>query len=219
MSKKSIFYLKRLSLLLFIIVLSGCGCRPPENLTIAKRRVVEYYESSCYQSEFKKIIDSAIKHFEGVAPTGKSTVIFDIDDTSLSSYFHSKENEFGFVPKLFKEWVFQASAPAIVHTKRLYDYLVKKGFTIIFLTGRQYDEHKATVKNLKREGYTVFNRLIVRQKHELDLTAKAYKSANRAKLVEEGFRIVGCIGDQQSDLEGGNSGYTIKVPNYCYMIE
>jgi len=39
------------------------------------------------------------------------------------------------------------------------------------------------------------------------------------KLSEEGYRIIGCIGDQKSDLEGGYSGHKVKIPNYIYVIE
>jgi len=37
--------------------------------------------------------------------------------------------------------------------------------------------------------------------------------------VKKGYEIIANIGDQWSDLVGGNSGYKIKLPNYLYLID
>jgi acid phosphatase len=211
-------YIKFTWVISLIILLSGCGPEVPINLTVAKYRVENYYESGLYQEDLSEIVGCALKHFEKVPVTGNETVIFDVDDTVLSNYADSKSISFGYVPKMSHEWVLQADAPAIIETKNLYDYLVKKGFKIVFITGRKYNEHEPTVKNLKAQGFMTFDKLIVRQKHEIGMTAEKYKSGRRKQLTEEGYKIVGCIGDQESDLRGGYSGHQVKVPNYMYMI-
>ncbi|KAH7867328.1 hypothetical protein Vadar_032009 [Vaccinium darrowii] len=54
---------------------------------------------------------------------------------------------------------------------------------------------------------------------ESGTTALAYKSAKRKELVEAGYRILGNIGDQWSDLLGTDSGNrTFKVPDPMYYI-
>lgn len=202
-----------------LVLSSGCVQeKRPVNLTIAKQRVKDYYESGRYDKELQQIVNRSIRHFKKISPTKKSTVIFDIDETVLSNYADEKSISFGYIPKLYHEWVIQADAPAIPQTKRLYNFLVDRGFTIIFLTGRKHDEYQATIRNLKNQGFLQFEKLIVRQPHEVTLTAKMYKTNRRKALTQEGYHIVGCIGDQTSDLEGACSGHRVKVPNYRYMI-
>lgn len=92
------------------------------------------------------------------------------------------------------------------------------GYTIVFLTGRNNNVENATIANLHQQGFVKYERLISRLPQEYHLTAYEYKSARRARLAQEGFNIVGCIGDQLSDINGDNAGYRMKVPNYCYYI-
>lgn len=211
-------YLHSIAILLCFIIFNGCVYRQPLNLTIAKERVEKYYECGQYDEDLQRIINQAMRHFKRIPSNKKATIIFDIDDTVLSDYADAKSISFGYVPKLSHEWVLRADAPAIQQTKRLYDYLVKRNFMIIFLTGRKHNEYDATIKNLKKQGFVKFEKLIVRQKDEEVLTAENFKTAHRRKLRREGYRIVGCIGDQWSDLRGGNSGYTVKLPNVRYFI-
>ena len=50
-------------------------------------------------------------------------------------------------------------------------------------------------------------------------TAVAYKSNERKKLEQSGYRIVGNIGDQWSDILGTNVGNrTFKLPDPMYYI-
>ena len=49
--------------------------------------------------------------------------------------------------------------------------------------------------------------------------AMVYKSVERKKLMDEGFDIVGGVGDQWSDLLGTDRPATvIKMPNPIYFI-
>ena len=46
-----------------------------------------------------------------------------------------------------------------------------------------------------------------------------YKSVERQKLVDAGYRIVGNMGDQWSDLVGAPEGdRTFKVPDPMYYV-
>jgi len=47
-----------------------------------------------------------------------------------------------------------------------------------------------------------------------------YKTAERAKLVQEGYRIVGNVGDQWNDLKGENRAIrSFKLPNPMYYTK
>lgn len=53
-----------------------------------------------------------------------------------------------------------------------------------------------------------------------DTTQKAHKSAERRKLVESGYRIIGNMGDQWCDILGDYPGYrTFKLPNPVFYTE
>ena len=108
---------------------------------------------------------------------------------------------------------------ALLQTQALYKQLIGAGYRVIFLTGRKDIESDATRANLISVGYTVFDTLITRVPAEYNLTATAYKSARRTQLVEqEGYNIVGCVGDQWSDLHGPYTGFKVKLPNYIYYL-
>lgn len=202
-----------------LLLLPACGgVKRPMNLTIAKEHVEYYYECGQYDKDLDKAVDGAMKHFAKIPVTSNATVIFDIDDTVLSDYADSKAISFGYIPKLFHEWILRSDAPKIKQTKKLYDYLVHRGFKIIFLTGRKHDEYEPTIKNLRAQGFTQFDMLIVRKLKEEPMLAKEYKSRERAKLAKKGYTIVGSVGDQWSDLTGGHNGLTVKLPNYRYCI-
>jgi acid phosphatase len=196
------------------------SCNQPENITLAHKKVMDYYENGCFEQELTNTVKQAKHIFDKPAQdNNKEVIIWDIDETALSEYCNVKAIQFGYVPKLSHEWIMKASAPAIPATKKLYQYLLKKGYRMIFLTGRHHNEYEATEKNLKKEGFTGYDRLIVRSREDKGLTAEEYKSRERAKLAEEGYTIVGSIGDQWSDLAGDNIGMAVKIPNYMYLIE
>lgn len=201
-----------------MIFLTGCSSAPL-NLEIAKDDVMNYYDSGKYDSELDNVVKHAESKFNSIQPGDSTVVIFDVDETILSSYDFEKELDFGYVMPLWDKFILEAKEPAIKQTKSLYDLLVKRGFKIIFLTGRKNDQYNATYKNLINDGFTKFDTLIVRQPPEYDLTALKYKSLQRTELTNRGYKIAGTVGDQYSDLDGPYHGIQVKIPNYLYIIK
>jgi predicted secreted acid phosphatase len=189
------------------------------NLGTAKDAVQKYYDSGQYDGECKKIIDDAIEHINNMQLSGKCAVVFDIDETALSNYDLTKSIGFGYIQKMWHNSILEGKLPAVKETKRFYDYLVSKNIHVIFLTGRFAEVQEATKKNLLYSGYTKFDTLIVRSNEERKIPAAQFKEAKRKILAENGYTIIACIGDQQSDLAGTFTGYKIKLPNYLYSIE
>ena len=210
--------LLKYSIVCLIFVFQSCATAPI-NLTIAKDEIIKYHESGRYDEETSKVIDAAIDEFNTIYAGKSDAVIFDIDETALSSYEYRKKYDFGYVPEIWDKWVSEAKAPAIKEVKRLYDLLVSKDFKIIFLTGRKDYMYKSTYQNLVNQGYTKIDTLIVRSPEEYKTTALEYKSHKRTELVKKGYNIVGDVGDQLSDLEGPYHGIQVKIPNYQYMIK
>jgi len=210
------FLTATLSLTLFLF---SCATEKPVNLSIARGEVKQYYESGKFDEELTQVITEAKQKFDKAEFTDSSVVIFDVDETALDNYGLAEQMGFGYVYELNKQWNAEMKAPAIPKVKELYDFLLSKGSKIIFLTGRNFPEYKATYDNLKLAGYTVFDTLITQMNNEREMTAKDFKSNKRMELTKKGYDIIGTVGDQWSDLEGEYHGIQIKIPNYLYLIE
>ena len=112
----------------------------------------------------------------------------------------------------------EGSAPALPETQRLFRKLIALGIKPVFLTGRTEDQRAVTVANLRRQGYSGWERLLLKPLGS-KATAVAYKSGERRKLQDAGYVIVGNIGDQWSDILGAPEGArTFKLPDPMYYI-
>ncbi len=216
---------KTKSLLIFTLLLLlvfGCSSQEThvlENLDTAKKLVENYYESGQYDKECKEVIDDAIVKIEKLPLDDKSVVVFDIDETALSNYKHTKEIGFGFIQDLWHQWLLKSDDAAIPQTKRFYDWLISKNIRVIFVTGREEEFKETTRKNLVEQGYARFDTLIVRRSDEENIPAAEFKTQKREELAKMGYKIIASIGDQWSDLVGGNTGIKIRLPNYLYLID
>ena len=197
----------------------SCSSSKPGNLTDARNAVKEYYESGGFDKEIDEVISNAKNKFENVEVKINSVVIFDIDETALNNYELAKLMGFGYVYEIVNEWELSAKTPAIPQVKSLYDYLINRGFKIIFLTSRKSTNCDATFKNLITQGYTKFDTLITQNENEYEMKSLDFKSAKRVWLTEHGYEIIGTVGDQWSDLEGPYHGIQVKIPDYLYRNE
>lgn len=213
--------MNKIFILNLIVVLTFISCSSNQlvNLRTAKDIVKDYYESGKYNEEMKEVISDAKEKFDKVEVKNNSVVIFDVDETALNNYGLALQMDFGYVYDLNKKWNEELKAPAIKETQDLYFYLLNKGFKTIFLTGRNSNEYEVTYKNLIQEGYTGFDTLITQSKEDKNLKSQEFKSKIRTELTNQGYEIVGTVGDQWTDLNGPYSGIQVKLPNYLYEIK
>jgi len=205
--------------LIVVVAVQLIGCADkPVNLSVARESVKEYYESGKFDEELDNVIREARDKFSKIEFKENSVVIFDVDETVLDNYALAESMGFGYVYEMNKKWNKELKAPAIPQVKKLYEYLLTKGAKIIFLTGRNIPEYGVTYKNLKKEGFAVFDTLIIQREHEYKLSATEFKSSKRVELITMGYEIIGTVGDQRSDLDGPHHGIQIKIPNYLYQI-
>lgn len=204
-------------IILFSSLLIGCSSGI-ENLTVAKKKVQDYYESGMYNTEVEKVIQNAEQKIEKLKLPSNPTVVFDVDETVLSSYEYAKELGFGYAWKSWNKWVLQSKAVAIKPVKKFYDYLVSKHIKIVFITGRTNEQYNATRLNLIKAGYKKFDTLVCRNINELKISTFKFKQNHRKLLTEKGFNIIASVGDQEADIEGKYTGIKIKIPNYIYML-
>ena len=205
--------------LIFSLTFFGCSSNQLVNLRTSKDIVKDYYETGKYTDEMNEVIKDAKEKFDKIEIKKNSIVVFDVDETALNNYGLAKQMDFGYVYDLNKKWNEELKAPAIKETQDLYFYLLNKGVKVIFLTGRNYTEYDVTYKNLIQEGYSGFDTLITQSKENQKLKAQEFKSKVRTELTNQGYEIVGTVGDQWTDLNGPYSGIQIKLPNYLYEIK
>ncbi|KAA8540338.1 hypothetical protein F0562_024743 [Nyssa sinensis] len=183
--------------------------------------VGHYMLGKQYRKDCDTVAYAAIEYAESVKPAddGKDIWVFDIDETTLSNlpYYARPQVAFGakaYNSTAFNEWVADAKAPPIPGSLMLYNRLVSLGFKIVFLTGTGEPVRQARITNLKKAGYYTWEKLILKQISERGTTSVVYKSKKRAELEAAGYRIIGNVGDQWSDLLGTNVGNrTFKVPD------
>jgi len=188
------------------------------NLNDAKKSVKDYYKSGQYDIELEKCINEALLNLEQIEIPENAAFVFDVDETALSNWSYEINYDFGFIKRHWDEWVDSSKAPVIPQVKRFYDSLVAKNVKIIFITGRKHNQYEGTLKNLKDVGYNKVDTLICKPVEYFDKKAVEYKS-NTRKALSSKYKIIGSIGDQWSDLEGGWTILKVKLPNYMYFIE
>lgn len=206
-------------LIIASISLISCSSSEIVNLDFAKEKVIAYHESGRYDTDLNNIINSAREKFKDIFVTENDVVIFDVDETALSNYAFLKEIGFGYQSDIWNDWINQQESAAIIPVRDFYFELLSKGIHVVFVSGRTNSQYASTYKNLKSAGYYNFDTLITRNEFEIGMSTLQYKSSKREELKAKGYKIIGTVGDQLSDLEGPDHGIQVKLPNYMYLIK
>lgn len=190
------------------------------NLGAGKIYVREYVKSGQYQQEVSAVAKQAqeflSKRLEKPVQ-GKPAIVFDIDETCLSNYPHIEEMDFGFLPKEWNLWIDKAQAPALDGCLELYKFARSKGVAVIFITGRNSNQKTQTENNLRQQGFSDWQELILKPAGSHQPSA-IFKTEHRKRLSESGLDILVNIGDQNSDIVGGYSEAVFKLPNPMYWV-
>ncbi len=210
------------------------SAEPMENFGIERYRLADYADcvgnGGCYWAD----LDAQYKRAEGAltmetarARRGeKLALVMDIDETTLSGYCEFKREDFGYIGRMFNDWVVSPEASvAIPGALRLYNQARAAGVAVFFITGRpgapnpaaehpEADQTEATRRNLEAAGFHGWAGLALRNGAENGMPTIAYKSAERQRIAEKGYRIVLSVGDQWSDLLGDpQAEVSVKLPN------
>ncbi len=202
-----------------------------ENLDKFKDQLKRYYactcKCGCYAKDLDLQADRAVAFLgrrvrleaaQGAARE-KPALVLDIDETTLSNYQQMVKAGFAYDSKAFEAWVETASAPAIPGTLRIYKAARQLGVSVFFLTGRAEAQRAATERNLRTQGFDGWQGLILRAPGQEASTALEYKSAARARIAAQGYKIVLNVGDQWSDLRGNpEAEYSVKYPDPFYFL-
>ncbi|KAK6943293.1 Acid phosphatase, class B-like [Dillenia turbinata] len=178
-----------------------------------------------YNQDLNFLMDQIFVYIDGLTLSydGLDAWILDVDDTCISNLFYYRGRRFGcdpFDPVGFKSWAMKGNCPAIPAVLRLFNKLLAGGFKVFLVTGRDaVTLGQVTINNLEQQGFVGYERLIMRTASYKGLSAVVYKSEIRKRLVGQGYRIWGNVGDQWSDLQGDFIGNrTFKIPNPMYFV-
>jgi acid phosphatase len=201
---------------------------PIPNFGTERYRLADYAECTgtvgCYWAD----LDAQIKRAEAVLdraiagkkPGEKLAIVLDIDETSMTNFCELRRQDYGFLLAAFNQWaVSPEAAMPIPGTVRLANRARTAGVDVFFITGRWDEQRKATAKNLESAGYQGWKGLALRVGPQKQMATVDYKSQERQKIVDAGYRIVLNMGDQWSDLNGQARGETsVKLPNPFYYL-
>lgn len=195
------------------------SAREPQNLYWLKQEIKAYVDSGRYDAEITTVAAEAKRWIETrPARDGeKAAVVFDLDETLLCNLPHMRVTDFGYLPKMWDDWVNEGHAPVIAPVREVYQAARARGFAVIFITGRNTGNQPGTEKNLRELGLGGYTRIFYKPTGSTS-TTEAFKTATRQALVEqESYTIIANIGDQASDLAGGYSERVFKLPNPFYI--
>ncbi|KAH7858069.1 hypothetical protein Vadar_019649 [Vaccinium darrowii] len=184
--------------------------------------VANYMLGHQYHEDCFAVTSTALEYAKNLTLVGdgKDIWVFDIDETALSEIDYYSLPDVAFGTKEFNstkknEYIKKGTSPALPAVLELYNNLVPLGFKIVFLSAST----ESRASNLKRAGYHTWEKLILKQKSEHGTSSLAFKSKKRTELVEAGYRILGNMGDQWSDISSSNPGNrTFKLPNPMYYV-
>ena len=220
--------MKKIYIYLTLVMLIGLFtttvyAKIPENLTCAKRAIIDYYNSGEYEKDVNLVVHDAEQYLQKrldenniAGQPRKLAIVLDIDDTSLSNFLGNKKRDFSGLPELIEESYHEANAPAINPVLGLYNEAIKNSVTVFFISFRPDDVRSYTITNLQKSGYYGWSELYLPNNEEIKLPAQAYKTAVREMLTKSGYDIILNIGDQDSDLDGGYAEHVDKLPNPLY---
>jgi acid phosphatase len=150
----------------------------------------------------------------------KLAMVLDIDETSLSGFCELRREDYGFLFAAFNAWVVSPDAAMVIPgTLRLFNRARAAGVEVFFITGRWEEQTAATEQNLTAAGFKGWKGLSLRKGSQKKMTTVEYKSEERQKIVDAGYRIVMSMGDQWSDLKGTpKAEISVKLPNPFYYL-
>ena len=212
-------------LLSLVFVAITSYAKEPENLFVAKARVIKYHDSGEYNADIAAVAVKAKAYLQERIAANKNNakklaIVFDIDETLLSEYDHWKKLGFGGQGKDFKDATDAADGKVIAPMLDLYNFAKNNNVAVFVITGRTESDRDATIKNLNADGYRNWDGLFFRTEDYFknNKSIIPFKSSVRKKIVADGYDVVFSIGDQYSDSKGGSADQCFKLPNPYYYL-
>jgi len=211
-------------LVLMLFVASPVSFSEPANLGLVKAELMQYHDTGEYYKDISSVITRAVYYLnfrvvqnQRLEKPRKLAVVLDIDETALTNYPDMMRLHFGGTMKEVGALEAVGDDSAIPCTVELHKDAIDHDVAVFFISGRREYERQATEENLKQAGYHHWAHIYLRANTDYR-KASRYKTAIRKQLVKQGYDIVLNVGDQESDLSGGFSDMTFKLPNPYYLV-
>lgn len=183
-------------------------------------QIEQFYESGAWKREADAVTTRALRYLRGAVRRARDprrlVVVFDIDDTALSSYDCMKAGSFTDLRRSL--CVLTGPHTPIAGTLKLYRWAQSRRVPVAFVTGRPDAVRSGTVEQLTRAGFRGRYDLRLRPSNDTRESVVPFKSSARKSLQRGGRKVVLNIGDQKSDLAGGFAQRTFKLPNPMYGL-
>jgi predicted secreted acid phosphatase len=185
-------------------------------------QIREFYDSGAWNRAVVKQVKKAKaylrKRTSARNAPRKPALVLDIDETALDNYpcFVAR----GGIPyngAVNAQCITAYDAPAVKPVLSLFRRARDLGVRVFFITGRPEQIRDGSLDNLRAAGYTGRYGLLMRPADYDKESAIPAKRASRKAIQKRGFKILANVGDQQSDLKGGFSERTYKLPNPIYV--
>ena len=206
------------ALCLLALLMTGCTTT---SLPETKAKVATYYESGKYEQDVSRILKDAERYLPkpGAYNIIGSAVVFDIDDTALSTYEYQKGMGFGHYGLAWHQWIDMKRATAIKPVLDFYNLAKSRGLTLFFVSGRREKFRAVTEDNLRAVGFDGWKELYMKPDDFKSKSIVPLKVAHRIDIEKQGYKIVVNVGDQPSDLDGGHAVHTVLLPNLIYGVK
>jgi predicted secreted acid phosphatase len=183
-----------------------------------------YYDSGDWNKAIAKQATKARAYLanrtHGKHAAKKPALVLDIDETALDNVACLEaQNGIPYNAAVYAGCVAAYDAPAFKPVLSLFKRAKDLGVKVFFITGRPEQIRAGTLQNLKAAGYTGKYQLILQPADYTEESKVPYKSGARKQIEKRGFTIVANVGDQRSDLKGGYSERTYKLPNLIYFTQ
>jgi len=215
----------------------GGGEHEPQNLDVAKKKVEHFYgdrgdhqpsPTSPWANEVNAQVGRADQHLRErlAAGVANPAIVLDIDDTSETTYPVQAEHGFSNDDQMLHQAIRDNRLPAIAQTRDLANWAKAHGVRVFFITGRKEPLRQPTAAGLQAVGFPQPDGLFLKPTGKAPdylqcgthCTTVQYKAGTRAHLEQQGSTIIANLGDQFSDLRGGHSERSYKLPNPIYYI-
>jgi predicted secreted acid phosphatase len=205
---------------LLLAIVPPAGATEPTGQSAAQ--INEFYDSGDWNRAVVKQVKRAKAYLkrrvERRRAPKKPALVLDIDETSLNNYPCLKER--GGIPytdAVNAQCVVEYDAPAVRPVRSLFKRAQALRVAVFFITGRPEGIRDGTLANLRKAGFTGRYELIAQPAGYDKPSRIPFKSGARRQIQKRGFKIIANVGDQQSDLKGGFSERTYKLPNPIYL--
>jgi predicted secreted acid phosphatase len=207
-------------LALLLVVVPVAAATDPTSKTAEEIR--DYRESGEWGRDVAKQVKKAktwLKERTGArrAPK-KPALVLDIDETALDNYpCFDARGGIPFDDTVNVECVIAFDAPAVKPVLSLFKRARALDVAVFFITGRVEAIRDGSLENLRSAGYTGKYEAIFQPNGYSRDSRVPFKSGARKAIQKRGFKIIANVGDQKSDLKGGYSERTYKLPNLIYF--